>query len=73
MAIAFARVSIHSRSKGHSTIAASSYRAGIKLLDERTGIIHDYSKRDDVIYDDVILPKDSDDSFLNRETLWNAI
>lgn len=73
MAIAFARVSIHSRSKGHSTIAASSYRAGIKLLDSRTGRSHDYSNRDDVVYNEVLLPKDSNNSFLSRENLWNAI
>jgi Ti-type conjugative transfer relaxase TraA len=72
MAIAFARVSIHSRSKGHSAIAASAYRSGTKLSDARTGLNHDYSKRKEVVYSEVILPEGSNTLFLNREHLWNA-
>ncbi len=73
MAIAFARVSIHSRSKGHSAIAAISYRAGIKLVDERTGLTHDFSHRQDVVFSEVLLPKKSDSAFLDRSILWNAV
>ncbi|ANN94145.1 TPA: Ti-type conjugative transfer relaxase TraA [Legionella pneumophila] len=73
MAIAFARVSIHSRSKGHSAIAAISYRAGLKLVDERTGLTHDFSHRQDVIFSEVLLPKNSDSAFLDRSILWNAV
>nr|WP_324293579.1 Ti-type conjugative transfer relaxase TraA [Legionella pneumophila] len=71
MAIAFAQVSIHSRAKGHSAIAASSYRSGAKLYDARTGITHNYSNRHDVIYSDILLPEGSSEAFSNREFLWN--
>ncbi|HHW3676492.1 TPA: Ti-type conjugative transfer relaxase TraA [Legionella pneumophila] len=71
MAIAFAQVSIHSRAKGHSAIAASSYRSGVKLYDTRTGITHDYSNRHDVIYSDILLPEGSPEAFSDREFLWN--
>ncbi|MDP3560250.1 MAG: Ti-type conjugative transfer relaxase TraA [Legionellaceae bacterium] len=71
MAIAFAHVSIHTRAKGHSAIAASSYRTGSKLLDARTGITHDYSNRNDVVYTELLLPEDCDPAFENREFLWN--
>ncbi|HAU2256033.1 TPA: Ti-type conjugative transfer relaxase TraA [Legionella pneumophila] len=71
MAIAFAQVSIHSRAKGHSAIAASSYRSGAKLYDARTGITHDYSNRHDVIYSDILLPEGSPNAFSDREFLWN--
>ncbi|HCC3259498.1 TPA: hypothetical protein JD791_000658, partial [Legionella pneumophila subsp. pneumophila] len=37
MAIAFAQVSIHSRSKGHSAVAAAAYRSGAQLYDDRIG------------------------------------
>ncbi|WP_454781679.1 MobA/MobL family protein [Legionella sp. WA2022007384] len=73
MAIAFARISIHSRSKGHSAVAAISYRAGQKLIDSRTGITHDFSNRHDVVYSEVILPEDCDEAFLDREFLWNQV
>ncbi|AOU32774.1 TPA: Ti-type conjugative transfer relaxase TraA [Legionella pneumophila subsp. pneumophila] len=71
MAIAFAQVSIHSRAKGHSAIAASSYRSGTKLYDARTGVTHDYSNRHDVIYSDILLPEGSPEAFSDREFLWN--
>ncbi|HAU2169434.1 TPA: Ti-type conjugative transfer relaxase TraA [Legionella pneumophila] len=71
MAIAFAQVSIHSRAKGHSAIAASSYRSGVKLYDARTGITHDYSNRHGVIYSDILLPEGSQEAFAEREFLWN--
>lgn len=71
MAIAFAHVSIHTRAKGHSAIAASSYRSGVKLYDARTGMTHDFSNRHDVVFSTVILPKDALAEFQNREFLWN--
>jgi len=73
MAIAFARVSIHSRAKGHSAVAASSYRAGVKLFDSRTGQTHDFANRHDVAYSEILLPTDASEAFLDREYLWNAV
>ena len=73
MAIAFARVSIHSRAKGHSAVAASSYRAGVKLFDSRTGQTHDFANRHDVAYSEILLPTDANEAFLDREYLWNAV
>lgn len=35
----------HSRSTGHSAVAGAAYRLGLRLLDERTGICHDFRKR----------------------------
>jgi len=71
MAIAFAHVAIHTRAKGHSAIAASSYRTGTKLFDSRTGQTHDFSNRHDVAYATMLLPESCDPAFKNREYLWN--
>jgi Ti-type conjugative transfer relaxase TraA len=73
MAIAFARVSIYSRSKGHSSVAASAYRSGGKLYDERTGRTYDYTERSDVIFHEVLLPEGTDKRFLDQAYLWNAL
>ncbi|MGL6028174.1 MAG: MobA/MobL family protein, partial [Legionella sp.] len=73
MAIAFAQASIHSRAKGHSALAASSYRTASKLYDERTGITYDYSKRDDVVFSEILLPDGSSLKFQDREFLWNQV
>ncbi len=71
MAIAFAHASIHTRAKGHSAVAASSYRTGTKLFDSRTGVTHDFSNRKDVVFSTIILPEGCSAEFENREFLWN--
>lgn len=71
MAIAFAHVSIHTRTKGHSAVAASAYRSGTTLYDERTGLTHDYTNRHDVVFSSLLLPESSNLQFQNREFLWN--
>lgn len=73
MAIAFARVSIHSRSKGHSAVAASAYRTASKLFDERIGTNYDFSNRSEVVFSEILLPLDASQKFLNREFLWNEV
>ncbi|MGQ3890234.1 YpsA SLOG family protein [Legionella sp. CNM-1927-20] len=45
MAIYRFSAQIISRSQGRSIVAASAYRAGEKLLDERTGVIHDFTNK----------------------------
>lgn len=72
MAIAFAQVSIHSRSKGHSALAASSYRSGVRLYDSRVGQTHDFSSRHGVVHTEIILPDGTNFAFMDREYLWNA-
>lgn len=73
MAIAFARVTIHSRSKGHSAVAASAYRTATKLYDERTGITYDYSNRSEIAFSEIMLPHGASEQFHNREFLWNEV
>ena len=33
------------RSAGRSATAAAAYRAGVEIADERTGIVHDYTRK----------------------------
>jgi len=55
-----------SRSKGQSATAGSAYRAGEKITDQRTGLIHDYTKKSGVI--ETMMFNNFD---LTREELWN--
>jgi Ti-type conjugative transfer relaxase TraA len=73
MAIAFARISYHSRSKGHSAVAGAAYRAGVELKDTRTGEVHNFKNRSDVTYSEILLPEGALDRFKDREVLWNAV
>lgn len=58
-----------SRGKGRSGTAAAAYRAGVCLSDERTGEIHDYTRRSGVESTDLVLPHGVD---IDREQLWNT-
>jgi len=61
-----------SRSAGRSATAAAAYRAGIKITDERTGEIHDYTRKGGIEYTELVLPTDAPNWATNRAALWNA-
>ena len=73
MAIYHLSGSIISRSQGRSAIASSAYRSGEKLADAKQGAIHDYSKKQDVVYTEIFFPAGAPEAFKNREVLWNAV
>lgn len=66
-------IDIVSRSKGHSIIAKAAYNARDKLRDEYYVKIHDYSKKDDLVFSKIFLPKHIPKEFSNREYLWNSV
>lgn len=72
MAIFHLSVKAISRSAGRSATAAAAYRAGEKIEDERTGEIHDYSRKGGVESADLVLPDGAPDWARNRAQLWNA-
>jgi ATP-dependent exoDNAse (exonuclease V) alpha subunit len=61
-----------SRSAGRSATAAAAYRAGEKILDERTGEIHDYTRRGGVESADIVLPDGATEWATDRAKLWNT-
>ena len=73
MAIYHLSTKIISRSKGKSSIASSAYRSGEKLYNKRDGLIHDYTKRKDVIYKEIFKPSNAPNWVLDREQLWNEV
>lgn len=72
MAIYHLSVKTISRSAGRSATAAAAYRAGVEITDERTGEIHDYSRKRGVESAAVILPDNAPDWACERAQLWNA-
>lgn len=73
MAIEFARVLVHSRSKGHSAVSAAAYRSGQTLFDERKGISVGHHGRHDVAHSEIILPDGASEVFNDRNFLWNEV
>ena len=66
-------VKIIGRSSGRSSVAASAYRVGEKILNRFDGRQHDYSRRKGVVYKEILLPTEAPIEFYDRATLWNAV
>ena len=72
------------RAAGHSATGASSYRSGSvvagvayrsgeKIVNEYDGVTHDYTRKQGVVYSEIILPDNAKKEFYDRSTLWNAV
>ena len=72
MAIYHLSVKTVSRSAGRSATAAAAYRAGVEITDERTGEIHDYTRKGGVESAELVLPAGSPEWAADRAALWNA-
>lgn len=72
MAIFHLSVKPISRSAGRSATAAAAYRSGEKITDERTGEIHDYTRKGGVESADIVLPDGAPEWATDRAKLWNA-
>ena len=62
-----------SRGGGQSSVASAAYRAGEKLTDEYYGQIHDYTRKQGVIMNEIILAANVPERFKDRQTLWNEV
>ncbi len=72
MAIFHLSVKTVSRSAGRSATAAAAYRSGVEIADERTGEIHDYTRKGGVESAGLVLPDGAPEWAADRAALWNA-
>ncbi|MDF4003547.1 MobA/MobL family protein [Luteibacter sp. PPL552] len=66
----------HRRSSGHSAVAGVAYRLGLRLLDRRTGVWHDYRRRklgEEIVRALTIAPDGAPDWATDPEELWNRV
>ena len=73
MAIYHLSVKVISRSTGASALAAGAYRCGGRLYDERLNRHHDFTRKENVIHSEVMLPDGAPEAWSDRETLWNRV
>lgn len=73
MAIYHMSAQVIGRSSGRSATAASAYRAGEKILDERTGELHDYTRKSGVDYEVILSPEHVGEWAQDRGGLWNKV
>lgn len=69
MAIFHCQAKSTSRAKGQSAVAASAYRAGVCLTDERTGEVADYRRKQGVEFSEIVIPEGIPS--IERGELWN--
>jgi len=62
-----------SRSQERSAVAAIAYRTGTKLTDDRTGLIHDYTKKRGIAHVEILAPASAPEWVYRREILWNQV
>ena len=62
-----------SRGAGQRAVASAAYISGSELYSEYYGEWSDYTRKDGVIYTEIILPDNAPKEFMDRETLWNAV
>lgn len=60
------------RSAGRSATASAAYRAGCKIEDNRTGLKHDYSKKQGIVKTDCFIFSNGQKLNIDRAELWNA-
>jgi len=66
-------IQIIGRSKGRSAVAAAAYRAGDLILNERSGILCDYTRKRGIIHSEIMLPENAPPEFADRALLWNEV
>lgn len=73
MAIYHFSAQVIGRSAGRSSVAAAAYRAGAKMVDERTGEIHDFTRKGRVFHDEIMAPPNVPAWMCDRSALWNHV
>jgi hypothetical protein len=61
------------RSTGQSAVAAAAYRAGERILDERTGDVKDYSRKRGILDTLILTPNNAPEWLQTRSRLWNDV
>ena len=73
MAIYHFSGTVVSRSQGRSSVAAAAYRSAEKLHDERQDKTADFTRKQDVIYKEILTPENAPEWMKDRNKLWNAV
>ena len=73
MAIYHFSAQIISRSNGSSSVGSSAYRSGEKIENERTGEVHDYTRKTGIEYTEILTPSNAPEWASDRADLWNEV
>ena len=71
MSIYHCSAKVIKRSEGRSAVGAAAYRSGQAITDERTSMVHDYSKKKGVDFTAILAPDHA--AQMTRSELWNLV
>lgn len=73
MAIYHCSAQVIGRSNGRSATGAAAYRGGVEITDARTGLVHDYTRKQGVDYRAIVAPDHAPAWVYDRTQLWNHV
>ena len=73
MAIYHLEAKIITRSIGRSAVAAAAYMSCSKIYNDYDGVLHDFTRKRGLVWDQVFLPANAPAEWQDRSTLWNAV
>ena len=73
MAIYHLEAKVISRGVGRSAVAASAYMSCSRIYNDYDGIQHDYTRKQGLVYEQVLLPPQAPPEWADRSVLWNAV
>lgn len=73
MAIYHLSAQVISRAKGRSAVAASAYRSASRMVEQSTGLTHDYSRKQKVVARGILTPEHAPMWMQTRTSLWNGV
>lgn len=73
MAIYHLEAKVISRGVGRSAVAASAYMSCSRIYNEYDGILHDYTRKQGLVYEQIFLPPQAPTEWKDRCVLWNAV
>jgi len=73
MAIYHLEAKVISRGVGRSAVAASAYMSCSRIYNDYDGIQHDYTRKEGLVYEQVLLPPQAPPEWTDRSILWNAV
>jgi hypothetical protein len=73
VAIYYMSVQIIGGSAGRTATGAAAYRAGERIVDERTGQVYDYTRRRGEIETEILAPEGAPAWAQDRSRLWNEV
>lgn len=64
---------VHGRSDGSNAVKLAAYRAGSRLRSELTSRIHNYTRKKEVLWSEILAPRHAPAWAKDRQALWNTV